>query len=108
MSHTETITTRDRIVLNEEVAREEEEDRIIVGIMADAVVATIRKEEITEITVTVERVIEILENPKNHSIGDEKRPQTRIIETKVRKEADSEAVSEVASEAALEADSEVV
>lgn len=50
MSHTETTTTRDHIVLNEEVATEEEEDRIIVGIMADAVVATIGKEEITEIT----------------------------------------------------------
>lgn len=120
MSHTETITTQDRIVLNnEEVATEEEEDRIIVGIMADemaAAAATIGKGEITEITATVEQCIEILESPKTRSIGEVKQPQTRIIETRVRKKAAaaedsgvvSEVDSEVALEAALEADSEVV
>ena len=73
MSHTETITTQDRIVLNnEEVATEEEEDRIIVGIIADEMAAAIGKGEITEITATVERVIEILESPKTRSIGDVK------------------------------------
>jgi hypothetical protein len=115
MSHTETITTQDRIALNnEEVATEEEEDRIIVGIMVDEMAATIGKGEITEITATVERVIEILESPKTRSIGDVKQPKTRIIETRVRKKAaaDSEVVSEVDSEAVLEAvleaDSEVV
>lgn len=123
MSHTETITTQDRIVLNnEEVATEEEEDRIIVGIMADEMAAaaaaaeTIGKGEITEITATVEQCIEILESPKTRSIGEVKQPQTRIIETRVRKKAAaaedsgvvSEVDSEVALEAALEADSEVV